>query len=59
MSPARKRPTEHEVSELLSTDLSDLTVHTVGDRAPTVRRSFLACACIVHTHAWTEPADDR
>jgi hypothetical protein len=59
MSPARKRLTEQAVSELLSADLFDLTVSTIGGRAPTVRMSAPACACIVHTHAWNDPADDR
>lgn len=57
MSPARKELTAEAASELLSADLFDLTVRTIGGRAPAVRLSAPPC-CIVHTHAWNDPVDE-
>lgn len=61
--PTRNKLTEQAVAELMKVDLFDLSVDMIGGPAPSFRTTAHACvsciSCIVHTHAWTEPADDR
>lgn len=63
MPPTPHKLTEQAMAELMKVDLLDLSVDSVGGPAPNFRGAAHACvhsiSCIVHTHAWAEPADDR